>query len=90
VQVNNLKYEVRGREKSVQTNNMILRLKTMTLAKGWNLIARVEGRVWERKGKNRGLVCFLRFLYVANIATILTRPSTSRRRILQRKTFVFV
>jgi hypothetical protein len=83
VQVN----KVRGREKTMQINDeyMILRLKMKTLAKGRN---QTTVRVWERKGRNRGLVCFLRFLYVANIATILTRPSTSRRRILQQKTFV--
>ena len=73
----------------MQDEYMILRLKMKTLAKGWNLTTvRVEERVWERKGRNRGLVCLVWFLYIANIATILTRPSTSHRRILQQKTFV--
>ena len=75
------KYKVRGRVKSLQTNVhkcMILKSKTKTIGQNLNLmILKVGGRVCERKGINWRLIYFLTKTYIVNIATILTRPSTS-------------
>ena len=58
----NKAYDVRRREKSLQTNEreyMIPKLKLRTKDRNPMITVWMEGKVRVRKGRNPGLVCFL-------------------------------
>ena len=90
------KQGVRSKKKGKESATKRARMETEVEDKGSESDDNSEdasgGENVGEKGEKPGVSLFsylkLTLLCSTNIATILTRPSTSRRRILQQKTFV--